>query len=246
MMLRIQNIVKTFAQDSAPVINDLSMQLKQGDFCILIGSNGSGKSTLLKALSGEYALNSGSVLLNQIDITQLPIHERAKYVSSISQNTHQATISEMTLIENLILGHLRGSKASFIRLKRHYVTLRDKILALDPLLKELLDKPLSALSGGQKQKVATLMATFNAPPLLLLDEHCSALDPKSQTMVMEFTSTMIKKLGTTALMVTHDLADAINYGNRLIMLKKGKIAFDIGECAKKALSVSDLREMFYD
>lgn len=245
-MLIIENMVKTFAHDPYPVVNNISMQLKQGDFCVLIGSNGSGKSTLLKALSGEYALDSGRVLLNHQEITRLPIHERAKYISNLSQNMSQGTIAEMTLMENVILGHLRGSKASFNRLKHHYVTSRDKILALDPFLKELLDKPLSVLSGGQKQKVAILMATFNAPSLLLLDEHCSALDPKSQTMVMEFTATMIKKLGTTALMVTHDLADAINYGNRLIMLKKGKIAFDIGECAKKALSVSDLREMFYD
>ncbi len=245
-MLRIQNIVKTFAQDSVPVINDLSMQLKQGDFCVLIGSNGSGKSTLLKALSGEYALDSGRVLLNHQEITRLPINERAKYISNLSQNMSQGTIAEMTLMENVILGHLRGSKASFNRVKHHHAKLREKVLALDLTLEGLLDKPLSVLSGGQRQKAAILMATLHAPLLLLLDEHCSALDPKSQSIVMEFTAKAIERKNTTALMVTHDLADAINYGNRLIMLKKGKIAFDIGESAKKSLSVSDLREMFYD
>lgn len=245
-MLNIENIVKTFVRDPYPVINNVSMQLKQGDFCVLIGSNGSGKSTLLKALSGEYALDSGRVLLNQQEITHLSIHERAKYISNLSQNMSQGTIAEMTLLENLILGHMRGGKASFKGVKHHYARLREEVLGLDSSLEGLLDKPLSALSGGQRQKVAILMATLNAPQLLLLDEHCSALDPKSQSIVMEFTATIIKKMQTTALMVTHDLADAIYYGNRLIMLKKGQIAFDFCEKAKSALTVSELRELFYD
>lgn len=245
-MLKVEKIVKKFTNDAMPVIDNLNLQLEQGDFCMLIGSNGSGKSTLLKALSGEFSIDSGGVFLNKQDITLLPIHERAKYISSVSQNMTKGTISEMTLTENLILGRLRGENASLKNVKHHYANLQNMVSALDPMLEGLLQKPLSTLSGGQRQKVATLMATFNEPLLLLLDEHCSALDPKSQAMVMAFTANMIQKLGTTALMVTHDLTDAITYGNRLIMLKQGKIAYDFDQQAKKSLTVSELRELFHD
>ncbi|MCS5710238.1 ABC transporter ATP-binding protein [Candidatus Berkiella aquae] len=244
MMLQAKNIVKSFTQDTSPILNKLNLSLAPGEFCVLIGSNGSGKSTFLKTLSGENTLDSGQILLNGRDITTLSFSERAKYISGVSQNILQGTIQEMTLLENLVLSQLRGEKAKFKKIKHHYANLREKLFHLNPALEIYLDKPLSCLSGGQKQMVATLMATLNEPFLLLLDEHCSALDPKTQIDVMEFTAKMIAELGITALMVTHHLNDALNYGDRLIMLHQGQISHDFNQRQKKSLKMADLFELF--
>ncbi|HRE30536.1 MAG TPA: ATP-binding cassette domain-containing protein, partial [Candidatus Berkiella sp.] len=234
MRLQAKNLVKSFAHDAEPILNKLNLSLAPGEFCVLIGSNGSGKSTLLKALSGENALDSGQILLNARNITNLSFSERAKYISSVSQNTMHGTIQEMTLLENLVLSQLRGEKAKFKKIKHHYVNLQEKLLYLNSSLETYLDKPLACLSGGQKQMVATLMATLNEPFLLLLDEHCSALDPKIQINVMEFTAKMIAELGITALMVTHHLNDALHYGDRLIMLHQGQVLHDFNKRQKKS------------
>lgn len=244
MMLQAKNIVKSFSQNTLPILNKLNLSLEPGEFCVLIGSNGSGKSTFLKALSGENTIDSGQILLNGKDITTLSFSERAKYISGVSQNTMHGTIQEMTLLENLVLSQLRGKKAKLQKIKHHYANLREKILYLNSSLENYLEKPLSYLSGGQKQMVATLMATLNNPLLLLLDEHCSALDPKTQIGVMKFTAKMIAELGIAALMVTHHLNDALHYGDRLIMLNQGRVIHNFNKQQKKSLKVADLFELF--
>lgn len=244
MMLQVDNIVQTFPQTTIPILNGLSLSLAPQDFCVVIGCNGSGKSTLLKAISGENAIDSGSIVLNSHNVTSLSFSERAKYVSSVSQNVALGTIQEMTLLENLVLSKMRGEKARFKSVKNHFDDLRARVSRLHPLLEKYLHQPLSCLSGGQRQMVASIMATLNNPLLLLLDEHCSALDPNSQSMVMKFTANMIAELCSTALMVTHHLQDALLYGNRLIMIKQGKIIHDFNAKQKSNLRLSDLLELF--
>lgn len=244
MILQAEKIVKSYGNHEAPILNSLSLSLAPGDFCMIIGSNGSGKSTLLKAISGENFIDSGTILVNGENVTSLSFSKRAKYISSVSQNMALGTIGEMTLMENLLLSQLRGEKARFTLVEQKNALLRDKVLLLNPLLEPYLEKPLSCLSGGQRQMVATIMATLNNPLLLLLDEHCSALDPKTQKTVMSFTASVIEKSSTTAMMVTHDLTDAQKYGNRLIMLSSGNIVLDVRSDEKKRLSVSDLLSLF--
>lgn len=243
-MLQADKIVQTFPHATMPILNGMSLSLAPQDFCVVIGGNGSGKSTLLKAISGENTIASGSIVLNSRDITALSFSERAKYVSSVSQNVALGTIQEMTILENLVLSKMRGEKASFKGIKHHFDDLRERMSRLQPLLEKYLHQPLSCLSGGQRQMVASIMATLNNPLLLLLDEHCSALDPNSQSMVMKFTANMVAELGTTALMVTHHLQDALLYGNRLIMIHQGNIIHDFNAKQKSMLNLSDLLELF--
>lgn len=243
-MLQVNQLVKTYANNDSPILNNVSLSLAPGDFCVIIGSNGSGKSSLLKAISGECRLDSGKIYLNNQDITSQSYQARADRISSVSQNTALGTIGQMTLMENLILSRLQGEKAKFTLINRQDPKLRQKVLELNPLLESYLDKPLECLSGGQRQMVATIMATLNRPQLLLLDEHCSALDPKSQKIVMAFTAAMIEKHQITALMVTHDLADALHFGNRLIMLHNGRLVLDANEKQKKAFTIASLLSLF--
>lgn len=244
MMIQANKIVQTFPHAAMPILNGVSLSLAPQDFCVVIGGNGSGKSTLLKAISGENVIDSGEIILNSRDVTALPFIERAKYISSVSQNVAQGTIQEMTVLENLVLSKMRGEKARFKSIKHHFDELRDRVVRLHPMLEKYLPQPLATLSGGQRQMVAAIMATLNNPLLLMLDEHCSALDPKSQAMVMKFTAHMIAELGCTALMVTHHLPDALLYGNRLIMLDQGRIIYDFNANQKNKLSMAELLELF--
>ncbi|MBS0287457.1 MAG: ATP-binding cassette domain-containing protein [Proteobacteria bacterium] len=243
-MLALQNISKSFSS-MRPALDNISFSLQKGDFCVVIGHNGSGKSTLLKAISGEICADKGNIKLNQQDITHHPIHERAQLISSVLQDTTKGTIGEMTLLENLSLSLMRAKKASFGLFKREYQQLKDKMSALGLNLEQYMHEPLANLSGGQRQLIATIMATLARPQLLLLDEHCSALDPKTHHQVMAYTHKMITEQGLTALMITHHLNDAISYGNRLIMLSQGKIILDLNANEKKGLTVPKLLDAFH-
>jgi putative ABC transport system ATP-binding protein len=245
MMLQVNNIVKSFSSLTQPVLNGISLELAVGDFCVIVGSNGSGKSTLMKTLSGEHVVDSGKITLQNKDITHHPIHRRARLISSVSQDVAKGTIQEMTLLENLCLSHLRGLKAHFRSFQHHAKSLKEKIASLDLGLEQYLHQPMSALSGGQRQMIATVMACLSSPKLLLLDEHICALDPKTQTKIMAFTADMIAKYHMTTLMITHQLSDAIHYGNRLIMLNKGNIVLDLNQEQKKAMTVPRLLDLFH-
>lgn len=233
-MLIIEDVVKTFDSKNTPVLDGINLRIKPGDFCVLLGANGSGKSTLLKTITGEVIADAGRIVLEDQDVTHRNVAERAGMIACVAQDTHKGTIGEMTLFENIALSLMRTQKATMRSFKRQKHLIVDKIAALGLGLETFLHQPLQTLSGGQRQMIATIMATLCTPQILLLDEHCSALDPKTQNRVMNFTQEVIAEQKLTTLMITHHLQDAIDYGNRLIILKQGQIVLDVeGELKQK-------------
>ena len=232
-MLEIKNIRKIFPGQYSPAINDISLKIEKGEFCIIIGSNGSGKSTFLKSILREYSIDSGEIIT------------KSAKIASVNQDINQGTIPEMTLLENMILGSsLEGkSNLSFYSKKREGIIEAVKTLNLG--LENYIDQPLKNLSGGQRQMIATLMAINANPDILLLDEHTSALDPKTQSMLMEFTAQHINNKNITCLMITHKLDDAIRYGNRLIMIHKGQIVVDLNKKQKESLTIKQIFSLFH-
>lgn len=244
-MLTVRALFKQFPSLFKPALAGISFELQKGDFCILIGSNGSGKSTLLKAVSGEYRVDSGSVVFAGQDITGLPLHKRAAWISSVAQDTSKGTVQSMTLLENLSLSQMRGRAARYAFYGRKIEALEDALGALNLGLEGRLAQPMSTLSGGQQQMLATAMAILSNPALLLLDEHCSALDPKNQQKVMEYTAEAVAANGITTLMITHNLKDAIRYGNRLMLMHQGRLVMDLKAQDKERLSVQELLDYFH-
>jgi len=244
-MLQANQLHKSFPQVAQPILNGITFSLEEGDFCVLIGSNGSGKTTLLKALSGEYTVDTGSIILNDQDITSFSLHQRAKLMSTVSQDIAQGTILEMTLLENLSLSLRRQSHARFTAYRKQSAFLKEKIRSLGLGLERYWGSPLSSLSGGQRQMVAMCMATLCKPLLLLLDEHCSALDPKMQAIMMASTAQVVSDQKITTLMITHHLNDAIRYGNRLIMLHQGEVVVDKKGEEKSRLTLAELLDLFH-
>ena len=233
-MLNLKNIVKTFAGSFKPVLSNLNLHLSKGEFCIIIGSNGSGKSTLMKSISGEYAINSGEIILDKRAI-----------IANVTQDINKGTIPEMSLLENMVLSGLLGKNASFSFYKNKSSKIIEIAKELGIGLESYIDRPLKHLSGGQRQMIATLMAISSSPDLLLLDEHTSALDPKMQNLLMEYTAKAIEKNKITTLMITHKLDDAIRYGDRLIMLHQGKVVFDVRGKEKHSLKIDQLLALFH-
>ena len=241
-MLRLRAVKKSFIGHFEPILKNIDLDIKAGEFCIVIGSNGSGKSTLMRSISGEYAIDSGEIL---IDGKNIAMNNRSDYIATVTQDISKGTIAEMTLLENMILSDLRGKNASF----SFYSKRREEILRvlkeLNMNLEQYIDLPLRVLSGGQRQMIAILMAISSKPKILLLDEHTSALDPKTQSIIMDYSAINITKFNITSLMITHKLDDAINYGNRLIMLHQGNIVIDVSGKEKKNLKVSQLLQLFH-
>ena len=231
-MLKIKNIVKSFPGAFEPVLNDVSLSLRHGDFCIIIGANGSGKSTLINIINGEYLPDSGTV-------------EYQAKVAHVVQDVNQGTIPEMTLLENLALAEMQHSKPKLAFYKRYKEEIIKKIKSFDIDLEKYIHRSLNCLSGGQRQIIATLMAIHSGRQILLLDEHTSALDPKMQNLLMQYTAKQIEILRLTSIMITHRMDDAIKYGNRLVMLHKGKIVFDVEGTDKENLEVHDLLALFH-
>jgi putative ABC transport system ATP-binding protein len=229
-MLKISNVTKSFSGVFEPVLKGIDLSLKEGEFCTLIGANGSGKSTLLKIISGEYLADSGEI-------------RRNGKVSQVVQEVNKGTIPSMTMLENIALICVKTSHFSFY--KRHKNEIMDKIRFLNIGLEKFVDQPLSVLSGGQRQTIATLMALNSGSKILLLDEHTSALDPKMQMMLMEYTAKSVRELGFTTLMITHNMEDAVKYGDRLIMMHKGRIVVDLKGREKSNLKIQSLLEMFH-
>lgn len=229
-MINIAKVTKSFQGLFRPVINDISLSLERGDFCILIGANGCGKSTLLKLISGEHKSDSGTIKCNA-DVAQ------------VVQDVNLGTVPEMTLLENIALSEVIAPKLLFYSRYRDQVI--QKLKELDTSLEEYIDQPLKMLSGGQRQMIATLMAINSGRQILLLDEHTSALDPKMQTLLMEYTHKQAVNRGLTTIMITHKMDDAIKYGNRLIMLHQGKVVLNIQGAQKQTLAVGDLLAMFH-
>jgi putative ABC transport system ATP-binding protein len=241
-MLALKNVVKLFPNIFYPVLKNINLTLNPHDFCVLLGANGSGKSTLMKVIAGEYALDQGQIFINGQDVTYV---DRNCWVSQVVQDINKGTIAEMTLLENIALSKMktRPARLNFYQECEHAVVEELKELGLE--LEQSLNQPLSLLSGGQRQIVATMMAMNDDAKVLLLDEHTSALDPLMQVKLMEYTARSIIKKKLTTLMITHKIDDALKYGNRLIMLHQGQIVLDIAGDEKKALKVNDLLEQFH-
>lgn len=248
-MLIINNVYKTFNTNTInekKVLKGLNLHMKPGDFVTVIGGNGAGKSTMLNMVAGVHVPDLGSIQLDGINITKLPEHERAKYLGRVFQDPMLGTASDMEIQENLALAYRRGKKRGFgwgitKEEKELYANL---LKPLDLGLEARLSSKVGLLSGGQRQALTLLMATLKKPKLLLLDEHTAALDPKTAKRVLELTEQIVKEHELTTLMVTHNMKNAIEYGNRLIMMYDGKVMFDIEGEEKKNLKVKDLLAKF--
>lgn len=248
-MLKVENISKVFNKDTVnekKAITNLNLHLNEGDFLTIIGSNGAGKSTLLNCIAGTYQIDDGSIILDGNDITKLKQFERAKYIARVFQDPLLGTAADMEIQENLSLALHRGEKRNL----RYGITNKEKELFKQNLsllnlhLEDRLTSKVGLLSGGQRQGLTLLMATIKKPSLLLLDEHTAALDPITARNVLEITDKLVNENHITTIMVTHNMQDAIDYGNRLIMMNDGKIIFDISGEQKKKLKKEDLINKF--
>lgn len=248
-MLKIENLYKTFNPDTInekKALNGIDLHLKQGDFVTVIGGNGAGKSTLLNMIAGVYLSDKGSIVLSGENITYQSEHKRARLLGRVFQDPMRGTAAAMEIQENLAMAYRRGKKRGLgwgitKEEKSLYV---EKLKMLDLGLENRLTSKVGLLSGGQRQALTLLMATLQKPQLLLLDEHTAALDPKTAHKVLSLTEQVIAEDQLTALMVTHNMKDAIRLGNRLIMMHEGRIIFDIKGEEKKNLKVADLLKMF--
>lgn len=248
-MLEIKNVSKTFNEGTVNekrVFSDLCLTLKDGDFVTVIGGNGAGKSTMLNLVAGAYTADAGSILIDGEDVTNLPEFKRAKYLGRVFQDPRMGTASDMWVEENMSIadsrGHRRGLRWAISGKDRERY--RELLKALDLGLEDRLSTKMGLLSGGQRQAITLLMATMKKPKLLLLDEHTAALDPKTAAKVLNLTDQLIAENHLTALMVTHNMRDAIAHGNRLIMMHNGSIILDISGEEKKQLTVEALLEKF--
>ncbi|MBS0236199.1 MAG: ATP-binding cassette domain-containing protein [Proteobacteria bacterium] len=236
-MLQLVDIHKSFEGRFTPILNGINLKLEAGDFCVLIGANGSGKSTMLKVISQEYKPDSGTVLIDGV--------HGSKAVSLVTQDINKGTIPEMTLLENIALSQMRVKKPQLAFYSRYKDKAVDIITKLGVGLQDRINQPMQELSGGQRQVIATLMAIHSANKILLLDEHTSALDPKTHGMLMEYTVKATKEANLTTMMITHRMDDALKYGNRLIMLHGGKVVFDIARSEKAKMNLSELLTLFH-
>ena len=248
-MLEIRNISKTFNPgtiNEKKALLDLSLTLKDGDFVTVIGGNGAGKSTLLNAVAGVWPVDCGSILLDGEDITALPEHKRAKYIGRVFQDPMMGTAPNMQMEENLALALRRGQKRGLRWgvTKAERQEYREKLKTLGLGLEDRMTVKVGLLSGGQRQALTLLMASLRKPKLLLLDEHTAALDSATAAKVLELSDQIVAENGLTALMITHNMTDAIKHGNRLIMMDQGRIILDIEGENKKHLTKKDLMDKF--
>lgn len=248
-MLELNNIYKTFnigTINEKHALNGVNLKLEDGDFVTVIGGNGAGKSTTLNAVAGVWPIDSGSIVIDGKDVTGLPEHKRAAYLGRVFQDPMTGTAATMEIQENLALAARRGQSRGLkwgIRKKEHEVY-REMLKKLDLGLEDRMTSKVGLLSGGQRQALTLLMATLKKPKLLLLDEHTAALDPKTAAKVLELSDKIIAEHHLTAMMVTHNMRDAIAHGNRLIMMNEGKVILDIRGEEKKRLTVEDLLQKF--
>ncbi len=250
-MLELDHIYKTFnpgTVNEKTALAGLTLRLNEGDFCTVIGGNGAGKSTMLNAVAGTWLVDEGTIRIDGEDVTRLPEHKRAKYLGRVFQDPMTGTAATMQIEENLALAARRGKRRTLrpgiTKAEREEFIERLKILDLG--LEDRLTSKVGLLSGGQRQALTLLMATLIRPKLLLLDEHTAALDPKTAAKVLAATDRIVERDHLTTLMITHNMKDAIVHGNRLIMMKDGKIILDISGEEKKRLTVEDLLARFKD
>ena len=248
-MLQITNVEKTFNKgtiNEKRALSGLNLTMNDGDFITVIGGNGAGKSTMLNMIAGVYPIDAGTITLDGVNISRWPEHKVAKYLGRVFQDPMRGTAAGMEIEENLALAYRRGEKRGLkwgvTAAEKEIYHEKLKILGLG--LEDRMTSKVGLLSGGQRQALTLLMATLKQPKLLLLDEHTAALDPKTAKTVLDLTEKIIAENNLTALMVTHNMKDAIRLGNRLIMMHEGHIIYDVAGEEKKNLHVSDLLKKF--
>ena len=243
-IIEMLNIRKEFP---GIVANDnITLQLRRGEIHALLGENGAGKSTMLNMIAGVYPVDCGNIIIDGVDITHLPEHKRAKYLGRVFQDPMTGTAADMQIEENLALAARRGARRGL----RTGITAKERkeykelLKILDLGLEERLTAKVGLLSGGQRQALTLLMATLKKPKLLLLDEHTAALDPKTAKKVLDITEEIVAKDNLMTIMITHNMADAIRVGNRLIMMHEGRVVVDVKGEEKKKLTIEQLLQMF--
>lgn len=248
-MLKLFNVSKTFNPGTITekkALKNINLDIEDGDFVTVIGGNGAGKSTLLNLIAGVHISDSGSIVLDGMDLTEKPEYKRAKYLGRVFQDPMLGTAANMEIVENLAMAMRRGRSRGLAwhiqpAEKKIY---KEKLALLDLGLENRMNAKVGLLSGGQRQALTLLMATLQKPKLLLLDEHTAALDPKTAKKVLDLTDELVTRDNLTTFMVTHNMKDAIRYGNRLIMMMEGRIVFDVRGEEKKNLKVEDLLAKF--
>ena len=248
-MLKISNLCKTFnagTVNEKVALNGLNLELKDGDFVTVIGGNGAGKSTLFNAIAGVWKPDCGTIEIDGVDVSNMPEHKRAQYLGRVFQDPMKGTAPDMEIAENLAIAARRGTKRKLIWgvRKAEREQYRQLLASLDLGLESRLSAKVGLLSGGQRQAVTLLMATLKRPKLLLLDEHTAALDPKTAAKVLQITDRIVTENKLTTVMVTHNMKDAIEHGNRLIMMHEGRVVVDLEGEEKKQLKVADLLALF--
>ncbi len=250
-MLKIEHIFKTFntgTVNEKRALTDLSLTLNDGDFATIIGSNGAGKSTLFNAIAGSFYTDSGFISLDDKDITFVPEHVRSRVIGRLFQDPLMGTAPHMTIEENLSVAYLRASehKRGFFShvTKSEREKFRQQLSLLDMGLEDRMDHPVGLLSGGQRQALTLLMATMVTPKILLLDEHTAALDPSTAKKVLELTKKIVAERNITCLMVTHNMNQALELGNRTLMMNNGSIVFDVSGAERSHMTIQDLLDKF--
>ena len=248
-MLEIKEIWKTFnagTVNEKQALRGVSLTLKDGDFCTVIGGNGAGKSTMLNAVAGTFSVDSGAIVIDGVDVTRLPEHKRAKFIGRVFQDPMMGTAPTMQIEENLALaarrGQRRGLKWGITAVER--ADYKELLRSLDLGLEDRMTAKVGLLSGGQRQALTLLMATLVTPKLLLLDEHTAALDPATAEKVLELTRSIVAEKKITCLMVTHNMHQALELGNRTLMMDSGRIVFDVKGEERSRMTVDDLLEKF--
>ncbi len=248
-MLDIKNLSKTFAPGTVnehKALDNINLRLDDGDFVTIVGSNGAGKSTLFNMLCGTYAQDRGTILLDDLDISNMPEHKRAKYIGRVFQDPMKGTAPNMTIEENLALAYSRAG-SSYLSLavsNKKKKMFAEKLAAFDMGLEDRMKTKIGLLSGGQRQVVTLLMCTIVTPKLLLLDEHTAALDPMTANKVMEITNNIVKENNITTLMITHNMTQALKTGNRTVMMDSGNIIIDLNQKEREGMTVPDLLELY--
>ena len=248
-MLQITSIEKTFNPgtiNEKKALDKVSLHLNPGDFVTIIGGNGAGKSTLMNAITGVWPVDNGSIILDSVNVTGLPEYKRAKFIGRVFQDPMMGTAHDMQIIENLALAYRRGKKRTLKWgiTKKEKEMFHEKLKILGLGLEDRMTSKVGLLSGGQRQALTLLMASLQTPKLLLLDEHTAALDPTTAAKVLQISEEIIERDKLTAMMITHNMNDAIVHGNRLIMMNNGQIIYDVQGEEKKKLTKADLMAKF--
>lgn len=250
-MLKINNLRKTFNKGTAnekKVLNGIDINVKEGEFVTIIGTNGAGKSTLMNSIAGSIDIDEGNIFLDGIDISHMKDYKRAKHIGRLFQDPMKSTAPNMSILDNLGLAYSRGRRASLSRaIKKEDIEIFREVLSkLDMGLENRLNTKVKFLSGGERQALTLVMATIKTPKLLLLDEHTAALDPVASKKIMSITDRIVRQNNITTLMITHNIDQALMYGDKTLMIDRGKIIFEFNEQERKNITPSKLIDMYND